>query len=279
MAIFQFSFFSTSLHRNTEVTAAIPAGGPMFPGMPAGPTGPLRMLILLHGYSGSHADWVRGCSIDQLASAHHMAIFCPSGENSFYIDDTARDALYEQYICRELPKFAREVFHISDKVEDTFIGGLSMGGYGAIRNGLKNPDVFGGILAFSSALITDGISHMPDEPQPAPAGQGGGMGMSPSYFIHTFGKPSKILGSDVDPKALAKKLTESGGPLPRLYQACGSEDFLIEPNRDLHKYLQEIGYPHFYVEGHGTHSWEYWSKHIADSLNWVDGKLEEAKEG
>jgi len=279
MAIFQFSFFSTSLHRNTEVTAAIPAGGPMFPGMPAGPTGPLRMLILLHGYSGSHADWVRGCSIDQLASAHHMAIFCPSGENSFYIDDTARDALYEQYICRELPKFAREVFHISDKVEDTFIGGLSMGGYGAIRNGLKNPDVFGGILAFSSALITDGISHMPDEPQPAPAGQGGGMGMSPSYFIHTFGKPSKILGSDVDPKALAKKLTEAGGTLPRLYQACGSEDFLIEPNRDLHKYLQEIGYPHFYVEGHGTHSWEYWSKHIADSLNWVDGKLEEAKEG
>ena len=279
MAIFQFTFFSTSLHRNTEVTAAIPAGGPMFPGMPAGPAGPLRMLILLHGYSGSHADWVHGCSLDQLASAHHMAIFCPSGENSFYIDDTARDALYEQYICRELPKFAREVFHISDKVEDTFIGGLSMGGYGAIRNGLKNPDVFGGILAFSSALITDGISHMPDEPQPAPAGQGGGMGMSPGYFIHTFGKPSKILGSDVDPKALAKKLMEAGGPLPRLYQACGSEDFLIQPNRDLHNYLLEIGYPHFYVEGHGTHSWEYWSKHITDSLNWVDGKLEEPKEG
>ena len=157
----------------------------MFPGMPAGPAGPLRMLILLHGYSGSHADWVHGCSLDQLASAHHMAIFCPSGENSFYIDDTARDALYEQYICRELPKFAREVFHISDKVEDTFIGGLSMGGYGAIRNGLKNPDVFGGILAFSSALITDGISHMPDEPQPAPAGQGGGGGSSSSGSNNT----------------------------------------------------------------------------------------------
>ncbi len=279
MAVFDFSFFSTSLHRNTEVTACIPAGGPMFPGTPPAPKTPLRLLILLHGYSGSHADWVRGSSIDQLATMHHMAIFCPSGENSFYIDDPTRDALYEQFICRELPKFAREVFHISDKVEDTFIGGLSMGGYGAIRNGLKNPDVFGGILAFSSALITDGISKMPDEPQPAPAGQGGGgMGMSMSYFIHTFGKPSKILGSDVDPKFLAKKLMESDGPKPRMYMACGSEDFLIEPNRDLHKYFEEVGYPHYYVEGHGTHSWEYWNKHITDSLNWIDGKLEAPKE-
>ena len=236
MAVFEFSFFSSSMHRNTEVTACIPAGGPMFPGTPPAPKTPLRLLILLHGYSGSHADWVRGSSIDQLATMHHMAVFCPSGENSFYIDDPSRDAMYEQFICRELPKFAREVFHISDKVEDTFIGGLSMGGYGAIRNGLKNPDVFGGILAFSSALITDGISKMPDDPQPAPPGQGGGgMGMSIGYFIHTFGKPSKILGSDVDPKALASRLMEDPNAIrPRLYMACGSEDFLTEPNRSLH---------------------------------------------
>ena len=100
------------------------------------------------------------------------------------------------------------------------------------------------------------------------------MGMSPSYFIHTFGKPSQIIGSDVDPKALAKKLVDAGGAMPKLYMACGAEDFLIESNRDLHKYFEEIGYKHFYIEGPGTHSWEYWNKHIADSLNWIDGKLE-----
>ena len=288
MAVFEISFFSSSLHRNTDVTAVVPAGGPVFPvpGQDAAPKGPLRLLILLHGYSGHHSDWLRGSSLDQLATMHHMAIFCPSCENSFYIDDVKRDAFYEQFICREIPKFAREVFHISDKVEDTFIGGLSMGGYGAIRNGLKNPDVFGGIMAFSSAVITDGLSHMPDDPQPAPAGQGGqgargggGMGMSMSYFIHTFGKPSQIEGSDVDPKALARKLMESDGPKPKFYMACGSEDFLIEPNRDLHRHLESIGYAHHYVEGHGIHSWEYWNKHITDSLNWIDGKLETPKEG
>ena len=272
MAVFEFSFFSTSLHRHTEVTAVIPAEGPIFPGQPPLSDAPFRMLILLHGYSGSHSDWLRGSSIEQLAQAHRIAVFCPSGENSFYIDDVKRDALYEQYICRELPEFARRVFHISDKREDCVIGGLSMGGYGAIRSGFKHPDIFGAVLAFSSALITDGISHMPDEPQPAPPGQNSAMGMAPSYFIHTFGKPSGIIGSDVDPKALATQLMDSGAPRPRLYMACGSEDFLIEPNRDLHRHLEGIGYEHHYTEGHGIHSWEYWNEHIAKALNWLDGK-------
>lgn len=273
MAVFQFSFYSTSLNRSTDITAVIPADGPVFPGMPVN-TEPLKLLILLHGYSGAHYDWLRGTTIEQLASMHRIAIVCPSGENSFYVDDTIRGALYEQLLAVELPAFVRKTFqNISDKREDTFIGGLSMGGYGAIRNGLKHADKFGAILAFSSALITDGISMMPDEPQPAPAGMGGGMGMSPSYFIHTFGKPSGIKGSDVDPKALAKKLMDEGAEKPRLYMACGAEDFLIESNRDLHKYLTDIGYEHYYVEGSGTHSWEYWGEHITKSLDWVDGKL------
>ncbi len=276
MAVFQFSFYSTSLSRSTDITAVVPAEAPMFPGMPENKE-PLKLLVLLHGYSGAHYDWLRGTTIEQLATMHHIAIVCPSGENSFYVDDNVRGALYEQYIAKELPAFVRRVFNnISDKREDTFIGGLSMGGYGAIRNGFKHADAFGGILAFSSALITDGISQMPDEPQPTPPGQGGGMGMSPSYFIHTFGKPSKIMGSDVDPKALAKKLVDEGAEKPKLYMACGAEDFLIEPNRDLHKYLTDIGYEHYYVEGHGTHSWEYWGEHIIKSLDWVDGKLKEA---
>ena len=270
MAVFEFSFFSTSLHRSTEVTAVIPAEGPIFPGQPPLSNEPYPMLILLHGYSGTHSDWLRGSSIEQLALAHRLAVFCPSGENSFYLDDVKRDALYEQFITKELPDFARRVFNISQKREDCYIGGLSMGGYGAIRNGFKHPETFSAILAFSSALITDGISHMPDEPQPLPEGQGGGaMGMSPYYFIHTFGKPSGILGSDVDPKALAKKLVDSGAPRPRLYMACGSEDFLIEPNRDLHRYLDSIGYEHSYTEGHGIHSWEYWQEHITKSLDWL----------
>jgi len=271
VAVFDFTFFSTSLGRTTEVTAIVPAEAPLFPGMaPHDPDKPLRSLYLLHGYSGSHADWLRGSKIEQLAQMHRIAVFCPSGENSFYIDDKVRGALYEQLICRELVSFTRRVFPISKERRDTSIGGLSMGGYGAIRNGFKNSDVFGNIAAFSSALITDGLARMPEQAGAAPEGNPPSGMMSPSYFIHTFGKPSQIIGSDVDPKALAKKLVDAGAERPNLYMACGSEDFLIEPNRSLHNYLLEIGYEHLYTEGAGTHSWAYWDEHIEKALNWLD---------
>ena len=278
MAVFEFTMYSQKLHRSTDVTAIVPAEAPMFPGAPYDPDQKFRSIYLLHGYSGSHVDWLRGSRIEQLAQRHRIAVFCPSAENSFYIDDPIRDALYDQFICRELVDFTRRVFPLSREVKDTSIGGLSMGGYGALRNGLKYPDVFGNIAAFSSALITDGISKMPDDVQnPPPGQQGGGMGMSPSYFVHTFGKPSKILGSDVDPKALAKGLMDGGGPRPNIYMACGSEDFLIESNRDLHNYLEGIGYGHQYTEGHGTHAWEYWDYHIEKALDWLDA-MEPKKE-
>lgn len=271
MAVFNFTFFSTSLGRTTEVTSIVPAEPPMFPGMaPTDPNRPLRSIYLLHGYSGSHVDWLRGSKIEQLAQMHRIAVFCPSGENSFYIDDKARGALYEQLICRELIDFTRRVFPLSKERKDTTIAGLSMGGYGAIRNGFKNSDVFGNIAAFSSALITDGIDKMTEQPPVAAEDNSPPGMMSPSYFIHTFGKPGSIVGSDVDPKALAKKLTDSGDARPNLYMACGSEDFLIEPNRDLHKYLVDIGYEHHYTEGSGTHSWAYWDEHIEKALIWLD---------
>lgn len=272
MAILNFTMYSQMLHRHTDVTAIVPAEPPMFPGGPKfDPDAKLRTIYLLHGYSGSHSDWLHGSNVQQYASAHRIAIICPSAENSFYIDDAARDALYDQYICKELVEFTRRLFPLSRERKDTSIGGLSMGGYGAIRNGLKYNDTFGNIIALSSALITDGISKMPDDAaEKAPAGGQGGMGMSPSYFISCFGKPSQIIGSDVDPKALAKKVMDAGVNKPNIYMACGSEDFLIEPNRDLHNYLESIGYDHKYTEGHGTHAWEYWDPHIRTAMDWLE---------
>ena len=268
--------YSHALHRHTDVTAIIPAEKPAFPGVPFDPDKPFKSIYLLHGYSGSHADWLRGSKIQQLAQQFRIAVFCPDGENSFYVDEPSRDANYATYICEELVEFTRRIFPLSKAREDTAIGGFSMGGYGALRNGFKYNEVFGSIIALSSALITDGISKMPDDLPPAPAGGqgGGGMGMSPSYFVHCFGKPSKILGSDVDPKALASKLMADPNAIrPRVYMACGSEDFLIENNRSLHEHLEKIGYPHYYTEGHGTHAWEYWDPHIEEGLKWMEGQL------
>lgn len=179
-----------------------------------------------------------------------------------HLDDTARDALYEQYLCKELVDFTRKVFPISREREEPSIGGLPMGGYGAIRNGLKNNDIFGNIIALSSALLTDNIINI--------ANQKNDPLIAPCYFIHTFGKPEAVKGSDVDPKALAKKLAEGSDFVPNIFMACGTEDILIAENRDFNSYLNVIGIEHVYLEGPGTHEWAFWDNHIEKALIWLE---------
>jgi S-formylglutathione hydrolase FrmB len=264
MAVFEINLFSNSLHRQTQVTAILPVEEIEIPGFPKlDKSKPFRSIYLLHGFSGGHGDWLRGSRIEELAMLYNVAVFCPSGENSFYLDDTVRDAYYEQYLCKELVDFTRRVFPISGEPKDTSIGGLSMGGYGALRNGLKHSDVFGNIVALSSALITDGLEFITQQPDNPIA--------SPSYYIHTFGKPEAVRGSDVDPKALAKKVLDNGGPIPNIYMACGAEDFLITENRSLDAHLTDIGFPHVYVEGPGIHSWAFWDAYIEKALMWLNG--------
>ena len=107
MATFTFTMYSHALHRQTDVTAIIPAEKPAFPGMPFDPDRKFPSIYLLHGYSGSHADWLRGSKIQQLAQEHRIAVFCPNGENSFYVDEPSRDANYAAFICEELVEFTR----------------------------------------------------------------------------------------------------------------------------------------------------------------------------
>ena len=140
MAVFTTTMFSNSLHRLTELTAIVPvekaAGIPEE--LRCQDEAPMKTIMLLHGYSGTHTDWIRGSRIEQLAMKYHVAVLCPSGENGFYVDDRKRDAMYEQFLC-EVIDFGRRVFPLSDKREDTYIGGFSMGGYGALVNGMKHP--------------------------------------------------------------------------------------------------------------------------------------------
>ncbi len=263
MAIFEITFFSNALHRQTPITAIIPVEEKEIPGFPKfDKSKPFRSVYLLHGFSGGHGDWLRGSRIEELSMLYNIAVFCPSGENSFYLDDESIDALYEQYLCKELIDFTRRVFPISEKREDTTLGGLSMGGYAAIRNGLKHNDVFGNIIALSSALITDNIADIIKQPDNRIA--------SPAYYMHVFGDPEKIIGSDIDPKALAKKLVDSGAHRPNVYMACGTEDFLLAENRSFDAYLTHIGFRHEYTEGPGIHNWAFWDTYIEKAFNWLE---------
>lgn len=263
MAVFEITFFSNALTRLVPMTAILPIERPQHQGASGKPaTEAFRSIYLLHGFSGTNTDWIRGSRIEQLAMEHNVAVFMPAGENGFYLDDPIRAAHYEQLLCDDLIEFTRATFPLSHRREDTTIGGFSMGGYGALRNGLKRADIFGNIIALSSAIITESIAQMkPDTPNPiAPY----------SYYVHTFGKLEDVAGSDKDPKALAKHIAFNNDAAPNLFMACGTEDFGIESNRSYSNYLNEIGFNHVFKQSEGAHNWKFWDEYIEKGLVWLD---------
>ncbi|QUL53306.1 acetylesterase [Paenibacillus tritici] len=262
MATLQISLQSQCLKREVTFNALLPLDLPEGLGLPVWSGQPLRSFYLLHGFSGSQNDWLSFSRIRELSDRYQIAVFMPAGENGFYVDDENRDAFYGEYVGRELVEFTRRLFPLSAAREDTWIGGLSMGGYGAIRNGLKYAEQFGRIIALSSALIPYRIAGIPPDYNDGIA--------SYSYYTSVFGDLSRLLGSDKDPEQLVLDVKTKGLALPELYMACGTEDMLLDVNRRFHQFLEAEQVGHHYVEGPGDHNWEYWDKHIEAALEWAD---------
>ncbi len=256
MAVFNVKFFSESLQRNVSFVACIPIENTA--GVEKGSG--LKTLYLLHGLHGNETEWLQKTTVAELSEKHKIAIIMPSGENSFYLNNPKRLSNYSDLIGIELINFTRRAFPLSSNRNDTLIGGLSMGGYGAMINGLKFADTFGAILAFSSAFIIDKIKSIyPGMEHNLPY----------EYFVDIFGDPNNLDGSDGDYKKYAENLISSGAELPEIYIACGSEDYLIEENRMFTKYLNEIGYTHKYVESPGEHNWDFWREYIIKALDYI----------
>ena len=123
-------------------------------------TGPFKTLFLLHGITGNHTDFISETRIRALAEEHNLAVIMPSGYNAFYLDQPESHNYYGSFVGEELVRMARSMFPLSTRREDTFIGGVSMGAYGALRNGLHYCENFGAIVALSSAMVVDGFDRI-----------------------------------------------------------------------------------------------------------------------
>lgn len=260
MAIIEVNFISKCLMRTVTFNAIIPVDK-FGPQTENAEQKPLKTLYLLHGIFGNYTDWVNGTRIQAWAEANDLAVIMPSGENRFYLDDEKSGELYGEFIGKELVEFTRKLFPLSDKREDTFIAGLSMGGYGAIRNGLKYAENFGCVIGLSAALVHD---TWKDADNSAPI-----FTFRRNYYEAVFGEYDKVKGSDKDPKALLLKLKEEGRPVPKMYLCCGTEDGLVTANRDFRDFLNENGVDLTYVEGPGKHDWVFWDTYIKKVLDWL----------
>ncbi|AQR98190.1 alpha/beta hydrolase [Clostridium saccharoperbutylacetonicum] len=262
MAFLQINFYSKTLKKLVNFNALLPIDTIEIPGMSEAQKRSMKAIYLLHGYSGNHHDWVCGSKIQELSLKYNVAVFMPSGENSFYLDDTDRGELFGEFVGNELVEFTRKMFHLSDRREDTFIGGYSMGGYGAIRNGIKYSHNFSCIIALSSALIIRNIAGIPVDYKDMMADY--------KYYNRVFGDLNQLLGSDKDPEALILKSKKENKYIPKIYMACGTEDFLIKENQSYHDFLVSEGIEHTYIEGPGIHNWDFWNEYIEKAILWTN---------
>ena len=250
MALVQMTYLSKALLRTVEVQVVLPVDK-----LDAAEGGRERKnfktLYLLHGLLGSNMDWISGTCIQRWAEAKNLAVVMPSGENSFYFDHVQPNNAFGTFVGQELPAMMRKTFPLSDRREDTFIGGLSMGGYGALRNGLKYCDTFSHIIALSSAV------HIFEE-------KGGGL----FDALTCFREIEDAEKTDLNPKIAFEK-ARIHNCLPRIYMSCGTEDTLLGANRAMKAFFEEQGAGLTYVEAPGGHDWDFWNSQIHEALEWL----------
>lgn len=254
MVLFRGDIKCKSLQRRTSISVILPADNIHFlQDTEEIVAKPYRTLYLLHGLYGSDDIFLANTSIQKFAEDHGIAIVIPCGENSFYVDNPKAHAYYGEYVGQELLDITRNIFPLSDKREDTFIAGFSMGGYGAIRNGLKYSHNFSKIGMISAALITDDIIDY--------AGDSNVL-RSRDFYESVFGDLNEIKNSDKDPK----HLIETCRDIPDIFMACGTDDFLYDKNVDFHEFLKDRNVDSEFIEAPGEHTWEFCDRYIKEFI-------------
>jgi S-formylglutathione hydrolase FrmB len=217
-----------------------------------------RTLYLLHGHSDDHTAWTRWSSIEKYAEGYNLAVVMPAANLSFYTD-MVYGKEYFKFISEEVPAVVRDMFPLSEKREDNFVAGLSMGGYGSFKLALTFPDRYAAAASLSGAVDIREVVKAHGAPMDK-------VWLTEMQAI--FGDLSKVPNSKHDLFTLAKKVSK-GSVKPRLYQCCGTEDFLYADNIRFRDAVRKLPLDLTYEEGPGEHVWSYWDMMIQNVLAWM----------
>lgn len=230
-----------------------------------------KTLYLLHGFSGNTTDWLYGSRIQELAMQYNLAVVLPSGENSFYLNGKGTGRAYETFVGVELPDYCTKTFGFSDKPEDNFIGGLSMGGFGAIHTALKYPKRFGKMFGLSSAMIQYDIAGMKPGEKNEIADY--------DYYLQVFGNLEHLDTSENNPDYLIREKKKRGEKIQPVFMACGTEDFILKNNRVFSDFLNSQNVDLTYYESEGIHDWKFWNQYLEPAICWgLEEKVEEKED-
>lgn len=216
----------------------------------------LPVLYLLHGYHGGASDWQRKTSIEQFMheAQKHMIIVTP-GMNNFFYTNMVHGKRYFDFVADELPRVIQTYFNASDRREDTFVAGLSMGGYGAMKLALTYPERYGYAASFSGAVDCFNQKDLSEIQDPKMLAMRLAMQDELNWI---FGPEEGRRGSKNDVMALLE--TCDASKAPKLYVSCGLDDDLYEGNVAFRDKARALGYDLTFYEQPATgHEWRFWN--------------------
>ena len=209
---------------------------------------PWATFYLLHGLSDDHTIWERRTSIERYVAGMPLVVVMPDGGRGWY-SNAAEGYAYEDDLLKDVVGLVERTFPVKAERSGRAVGGLSMGGYGAVKLALKYPEMFCSANSHSGAL---GFLRMDTNQS---------RGISPE-FERIFGKTPA--GGPDDPFAILEKMDH--GRIPALRIDCGTEDFLLDQNRAFHAHLDRMKVTHEYEEFPGSHNWAYWDLHVQQAI-------------
>jgi len=255
MAFIQCDFYSQVLGFSTSMNVILPGDSKINKSQDKMD---YPVLYLLHGLSDDHTIWGRRSSIDRYVRDLNIAIVMPNAGRSFYTD-MLHGYDYYTFINEELQSISESFFPISTKREDRFIAGLSMGGYGALKIALSNPDRYAYAASLSGAVDISAIANRFMEEESIEAAM---------EFKNIFGDLDTFDNSSNDLFSLANSCAMSPTK-PKIYLSCGTEDFLYEDNIRFKNHLQRLPFDFTYEEEPGDHNWDYWDLKIQSVIDWL----------
>jgi putative tributyrin esterase len=246
------------------VNASLPYNVVLPPGYRAASTTRYPVLLLLHGWAGHYTDWLTRTNVADYVAQYRMIVVMPEGNNGWYVDAASGTDKYESYILQELMPDLDWRYRTIQSRYGRGVAGLSMGGYGAIKYGLKFPATFAFAASMSGAF---GVTRYTET-------EVGGSNWEP--FLKTFGPVGSETRKANDVFEITKALTAARiVSLPYFYFDCGTEDAAqhFKPNRELSELFSEKKIPHEYRELPGNHSWGYWDQQVREVLRIAAEKL------
>lgn len=252
MPLVQLHFASKALNRQTMVSIILPQADDTTP-----KHWKCQTLWLLHGMQGDATDWLRFTSIERYAEENHLMVVMPGVDNSFYAD-TAYRVKYWQYVSDELWRVVAAWFPVfSDRREDNFVAGLSMGAGGTMKYAVNHPERFCEAVCLSGGSLAmddmEKIFFKADGPIPE---------LPPA-----LGSPSRICDTCDDVFAIAEKKLKEKQTLPRIHFMTGGDDAILWSVQKAYSFLEEKGWPVDYTEIPGyKHEWAFWDFAIKQAI-------------